>query len=632
MPNKILVLTLMLFQIALSCLAQSSYEPPKIPEKYVRILSSAVLDADAGMTGPAIATIQELITRFPTWPEPRHQLSRIYYQAGKKNESIATLEEAISIDTNSQLQQLFTLGRLYEETSEFKKAMTIYEKVILKGIHEPALAQRVAGNLRALEEKTKAMAFDYTISLVPIPDGINSVDHEALGRWTVDGIHIIFTRFVGGQEDLYIAKLSNDGSPEWIEEFPFNTEYNEGGHTISPDGKYLVYTSCDRRDGMGSCDLYLSVLTDSMWTTPVNMGPAFNSPGWDSQPSFGLDGLSIWFASTRPGGFGGSDIWFVQEISRGKWSKPKNAGPAINTTDNEESPFIHFDGRSMYFMRDGKNGLGGYDLYMSRKALDGTWQEPVNMGSPINSVSDEGALAIHPDGRRAMITRKVEERRNELFEFNLPERFQSSPVQVLYVHVSDSETGAPVRAQVEVFEFDGRDTIRTSQTADVNGKITITLELNKPYGLIGTAENYMIHSTHLPADSSRIRQHDFKMTPLAKMTDKAVVLENIFFETGSAVLLPASYPELRKLLQVLHENPTMKIEIRGHTDNVGTEEDNQVLSDNRAKAVFQYLINNNIDTSRLSYKGFGETHPIAQNESEAGRQKNRRTEFVILGL
>ncbi len=122
------------------------------------------------------------------------------------------------------------------------------------------------------------------------------------------------------------------------------------------------------------------------------------------------------------------------------------------------------------------------------------------------------------------------------------------------------------------------------------------------------------------------------MTPLAKMTSKAVVLENIFFETGSAVLLPASYPELKKLLQVLHENPTMKIEIRGHTDDVGTEEDNQVLSDNRAKAVFQYLIDNKIDVSRLSYKGFGETHPIAGNDTDSGRQKNRRTEFVILNL
>jgi outer membrane protein OmpA-like peptidoglycan-associated protein/Tol biopolymer transport system component len=632
MPDKILFLTLMLFQISVSALGQISYEPPKIPEKYIKALSSAVLDADAGMTNDAIIKINELINRFPTWLEPRHQLSRIYYQAGKKNESIATLEEAVSMDTNSQLQQLFTLGRLYEETSDFKKAMTVYEKVILKGIHQPSLAQRAAGNLRALEEKTKAMAFDYTISLVPIPDGINSIDHEALGRWTVDGAYIIFTRFVGGQEDLYIARLADDGLPEWIEEFPFNTEFNEGGHTISPDGKYLVYTSCDRRDGLGSCDLYLSVLTDSMWTTPVNMGPAFNSPGWDSQPSFGLDGLSIWFASTRPGGFGGSDIWFVEQVSRGRWSKPTNAGPAINTTDNEESPFIHFDGRTMYFMRDGKNGLGGYDLYMSRKALDGHWQEPINMGAPINSISDEGALAIHPDGRRAMITRKVEERRNELFEFTLPERFQSSPVQVLYLQVSDSESGVPVRAQVEVFEINGQDTIRISQTADVDGKITVTLELNKPYGLIGTAENYMIHSTHLPADSSRIRQHAFQMTPLAKIASRAVVLENIFFETGSALLLPASYPELHKLLQILHENPTMKIEIRGHTDNVGSDADNQELSDNRAKAVYQYLIDNKIEESRLSFKGYGESQPIANNESETGRQKNRRTEFVILNL
>ena len=317
------------------------------------------------------------------------------------------------------------------------------------------------------------------------------------------------------------------------------------------------------------------------------------------------------------------------EMSLGKWSKPINLGPEINTVNNESSPFIHFDGRTMYFMRDGEAGLGGNDLYIARQGIDGKWRSAVNMGSPINSGSEEGALALHPDGKRAMITRFTETGKEDLFEFVLPEEFQSTPVQALYVNVIDKETRRPVHARLEIFDIDNGDTIRISQWADEKGDITVTLDRNKSYGMIASAENYIMHSSNLPEDTSAVRRINIEMIALNKAVDKPIALNNIFFETGSAKLLPSSNPELNKLVWTLRNNESMRIEIRGHTDDVGMDDYNQLLSEERAKSVYQYLIDRGIDASRLSFKGFGETQPVATNETEEGRKMNRRTEFVV---
>lgn len=608
---------------------QTAYTPPKISEKYTKDLEAAIMLASAGKTDQAITEIDELIKKFPTWTEPRQHLGRILYESGKKNVAIKILEDAIAIDTNSQLQQLYTLGRLYQEAGEYDKALHAYNTVIRKAIHQQGLVQRATAGVQDLESKRQLIDSTYSITLLPLTEGINTIEHEALGRWTVTGREVIFTRYANDQEDLFQARLDEDDRLIGVEDFSFNTNLNEGGHTISPDGKYMIFTSCSRTDGMGSCDLYLVIWEENAWSKPVNMGPGFNSVSWDSQPCFGLDGLSLYFSSTRPGGFGGSDIWMVKEISRGNWSKPINLGPDINTTNNESSPFIHFDGRTMYFMRDGKEGLGGYDLYFSRQELNGQWKSALNMGSPINSGNDEGALSLHPDGRRAMITRYSDERKNDLYEFELPQQFQSTPIQVLHVHVTESGTSKPVLARLEVFDINKKDTIRTSQWADADGNITVTIDRNTSYGIIASAEGYIMHSSNLPADTSASRHLDITMIPLRSAVDKAIVLQNIFFETGSAKLLPSSNPELNKLLWTLRNNKNMKIEIRGHTDNVGEVDYNQQLSEDRAKAVYQYLFDRGIETTRISFKGFGETQPVATNETEAGRQNNRRTEFVI---
>jgi outer membrane protein OmpA-like peptidoglycan-associated protein len=320
----------------------------------------------------------------------------------------------------------------------------------------------------------------------------------------------------------------------------------------------------------------------------------------------------------------------MNQVSPDQWSQPINAGPNINTPDNEESPFVHFDGKAIYFMRDGKNGLGGYDIYMSRKGLDGKWQPAENLGAPINTGNDEGALSVHPGGRTAIITQVTRENKNDLFEIELPEQFRALPQQALVVHIKDRMTGEPVRANLEIFLSEGNPLTRFSQWADDNGKVTTSLQRDLGFGIIANAPGYLMHSSHMEPDSSASRTITIEMVPVAKATNASIVLRNVFFETGSASIKPASETELNKLFQTLRMNPNMHIEIRGHTDDVGDDASNLELSHSRARAVYEWLVLKGIESTRLSYKGFGETQPVATNNTPEGRQLNRRTEFTVI--
>ncbi|MEP6647615.1 MAG: OmpA family protein [Saprospiraceae bacterium] len=470
------------------------------------------------------------------------------------------------------------------------------------------------------------------IQFTPLPPEINTTDSEEFGRWTIDGKGILFTRLGKTQQDLMMARIDSIGHVVDVEKLDFKGNYKGGGLTISPDGQSLILTVCGDRFGSGSCDLYISEFKDGAWTAQRNMGPAFNGPSWEGQPAYGLDGLSIYFASTRPGGYGGSDIWMVRQISPGIWSNPINLGAGVNTANNEGSPFIHFDGQTMYFMRDGIDGYGGYDLYFSHLGTDGKWKLAENMGPSINTAADEGGLSVHPDGKKAMITRSTPDKQNDLFLFNIPPKFQSLPIQALYVYVKDETTGVPLRAKIDLLEQDGKDTIRIPQQPDEKGKVIITLEQNKSYGLIATLRGYMMNSTNLKPTKETARVLNLQMIPIASAANKTIKLQNINFDSGSATLLASSTAELRILLQTMQSNPGMKIEIHGYTDNEGSEAENLRLSEARAETVYAYLTRNGIDKSRLSHKGFGNTKPVAGNETEDGKRQNRRTEFLIIKI
>lgn len=612
------------------CLGQGDYVPTKVPAKFEKELAEAVLMANGGQAETVISMIEDMIDKYPTWTAARKELSKIYYELGQKQKAVDQLEAILAIDTTSQLPELYSLGRIYEGISEPERALACYDALLKKNPSDKALTDRATASKIALEKKRDLWKSNDVIQLQPFDSDINTPNHEFLGRWMLDGQTMVFTRRVFTQEDIFFASFDSTAGLWRIEEFTFNSPQNEGAHALSPDGNYLIFSSDNRQDGLGSSDLYLSFKQNGQWTRPTNMGPAFNNAAWDGQPCFGLDGLTLFYASARPGGMGGRDIWYVYQLSAGKWSNPINAGPAINSAGDDESPFVHYDGQTMYFMRNSKEGLGGYDLYIARRGIDGKWQKAENMGSPINTGADEGALTVHPNGMTAIITRMTEDAKNDLFEFELPEKFRSAPLQALTVTITDQATAQPIRARIELFEIGESDTIRFSQWADNDGKISAVTRRNVSYGLMVSADGYIMYSANLEPDTSSLRELDIKMIPIANAQEKVIVLQNIFFETGSAELLPTSDPELNKLLWTLRKNTAMNIEIRGHTDNEGDDKSNQVLSEARAKAVYQYLLGRGFDAGRLSYKGFGETQPVADNNTPEGRKQNRRTEFKVI--
>lgn len=601
-----------------------------VSSRAVKTLDHALMMYKGGNREAAITEIESLIDKHPEWIRPRHELSKIFYESDQFNAAILHLEAALKVDTALQLQELYTLGRLYEKANEQIKAIQCYDQVIIRASGDASLSTRARESKAILEEKRDLWTVEDSITFIPFDTDINTPEHESLGQWTLDGRYMVFTRYANHQEDIIFSSFDSVAGLWQIYEYVYNSPYHEGAHALSPDGNYLIFTSCDLYDSQGGCDLYLSFKQGDHWTRPTDMGPAFNSAAYDGQPSFGLDGLSLYFSSTRSGGYGGRDIWYVYQQGPGKWSRPVNAGPAINTANNEKTPFVHFDGQTIYFMRDGAEGLGGDDIYIARKDISGQWQTAINMGAPINTGGDEGALTLHPDGRRAIITRLTEENKNDLFYFELPEKFRAAPLQALRATITDAETKLPVNARLEIFEITENDTIRKSQWTDKEGKISAVAQKGKAYGLFVEAEGYLLYSQNLPPDTSEIRDIDIQLIPISVAENKTVVLKNIFFESGSAELLPVSDPELKKLLWSLRKNETLRIEIGGHTDDVGNDSDNQQLSEARAKAVYDYLTYHGIDANRISYMGYGETKPIADNATEAGRQENRRTEFKVL--
>jgi outer membrane protein OmpA-like peptidoglycan-associated protein len=424
-------------------------------------------------------------------------------------------------------------------------------------------------------------AMQYPTTMIPINLGenVNSEWDEYHPSLTGDSKEVLFTvrrprdektvcKNCTQEEDIY-SSVQQNGIWQLRTKLgkPVNTGNNEGAQCISPNGDYLFFTICNAESGYGGCDLYWSKREGSRWSEPKNCGSKVNTRYWESQPSIAADGKTIYFTSNRSGGQGGLDIWKTEMLSEGVFSEPVNLGDVINTPFDELSPFIHFDQKTLYFSSNGHLGMGGKDLFYAKMQSDGTWNKPVNLGYPINSYQDESGIFINAQGNVAYF---ASDRSGgfgglDLYCFELEESLRPEPVLFATKTIEDT------------------DTVSTS---------------------IG------LFSSLCPGET--------------------FILPNLFFEFAQSNLLPESYPELQRLLDYLTKNKTVKIEISGHTDNQGSEAYNQKLSEERAKTVYRYLIDNGIDVTRLSYKGYGKEKPVAPNDSEENRAKNRRTEILIL--
>ena len=475
---------------------------------------------------------------------------------------------------------------------------------------------------------------------------INSPYSDYHPSITVDGSELIFTRLRpsdeqtnnGGskfEEDFYVSKMSSEG---WIQAksigSPLNSHGNEGAHCLSPDGRMIFFTACERPDGFGSCDIYASQRNGSNWNKPINLGDEINSSTWDAQPTISPDGRELIFVSRRTGTKGMGDLWSSKLQNDGTWSVATNLGDSINTDQDESGPFLHPDGQTLYFSSAGLPGLGSRDFFICKRQTDGSWGIPVNLGYPVNTPSDESHMIVSADGKHGFFSsdRPGGIGQKDIYSFILPEQAQAKATTYMRGKVRHKLSGAPVSARFEVIDIASGHLIASSISDPVTGAFLVSLPTGASYAVNARATGFLFYSENFILDNqpnaNEVYEAVIDMQPIA--AGERIVLKNIFFESGSATLDGKSETELNTLFEFLTNNATLKIEIGGHTDNVGDDEANLKLSEDRAIAVKIYLVGKGISASRINAKGYGETVPVAPNTDEAGRKKNRRTEFTVV--
>lgn len=522
----------------------------------------------------------------------------------------------------------------------YDKAIPYFEKLTtLPGVSNNQKTQAQINLSRAI------IASDLTKHPVPfnpinLGDSINSPFAEYLPSVTADEQTIIFTRKItdpsGRQnEDFYFSKKNAEGEWRKVRNLgpPINTSLNEGAQTISPDGKTIYYTVCNAPDGYGSCDIYFTRKDGNRWTAPVNIGPPINTGSFESQPSISSDGQSLYFLSNRKGSLGGIDIYVsYRDQTTGKWNEPINLGSEVNTKENEYSPFIHPDNVTLYFASLGHPGLGDADLFLVRKDDKGKWGNLKNLGYPINSSKTESSLIVSTNGERAYFASDRSDTRGQLdlYYFDLYAEARPSPVTFVKGTVIDAKNHGVIESTVELIDLETGKLFNETQSDKTNGEFLICLPSGKNYALNISKKGYLFYSENFSLKEYNSEKPYLMNIPLQPINvGESVVLKNIFFETDSYRLKEESKTELGKLISFLKENPSVKILISGHTDNVGKADYNLKLSENRAKSVNDYLVAGQIAKERLNYKGFGMTKPIASNDTPDGKAKNRRTEFTV---
>lgn len=436
-------------------------------------------------------------------------------------------------------------------------------------------------------------------------------------------------------EDFSISEKQGEHFEEGIPlPKPFNKGLNEGGASITIDNNEIFVTICNAEGGYGSCDIYATQFDGFAWTELANLGAAVNDSNWQSQVSIAADKNTLYFTSDKEGGYGGKDIWIARRGKDGNWSEVVNAGPAINTSFDEQSPFIHPDDNTLYYASNNPEfSIGGYDILILRKSNDGSWTKPKNIGYPINSFENDLGFFVSTDGKTAFFASNKFKGVGGYDVYSFPLYAEARPKKLLFVkgQVLDEQGNVLSDVTIELKDLKTNE-IKEIEIDSLTGKYIINEHFENDQLMIVNRDGFFYGSQVIRTEDKDFAapgKLDFKLQQLK--TGGSYKVNNILFDTDSYVIKESSKLELQGLVRFLELNPELKIEIAGHTDDVGDAQSNLELSQNRAKAVRDLVVSSGIDGTRLKFKGYGETLPIASNDTDAGKAKNRRTEVKILG-
>lgn len=572
-------------------------------------------------------------------------LGELMEKQNRFSEAASNYKSAVKIDSLFFRPVFFNLANAEMMSGDYSHALTHFNVYQAQTGMSPKNKAAAEKSIRNCEFALAAMKKPVPFNPVSVGPGINTDDDEYWPSITADGQTLMFTRQINVinnpgfrgivQEDFYVSHLVNNVWQKALNaEAPLNSMENEGAQTLSSDGSYMFFTGCNRAGGLGSCDIYFSAFKNGKWTQPSNVGPPINTNHWESQPSISADGKTLFFSSNRPGGFGGKDLWVSRLNENNRWGVPKNLGSNINTEGDEMSPFIHFDGKTLYFASDGRVGMGGFDLFMTRMKDDSTWTEPKNLGYPINTYNDEMGLIIESGGQKAYYSStKDKAQGKDIFSFDLYASIRPDPVSYLKGKVYDKETGKLLQADYELVNLSTGKILMKNAT-DEFGNFLVCLPSGFNYGINVSKPGYLFYSENFTFEGIHTASEPFIKRIVLNPTKigEKMLLSNVFFEIDSWQLKKESLIELNNLVTLLSDNKNLVMEIGGYTDSTGSEEYNMVLSEKRALSVVNYLIKMGISADRLQHKGYGTASSLGNNITEEGRKLNRRTEAKIINL
>jgi outer membrane protein OmpA-like peptidoglycan-associated protein/tetratricopeptide (TPR) repeat protein len=583
----------------------------------------------------------------------------------KYAEAAKYYQRALNIDPSHSISgsTYFYLAACLITIGEYDEAL----KNINRFLQNPNAKENLinqAYQMRACAEfSINAMAQPVEFKPVNAGEGINTILPEYYPTLTVDGQVLLFTRRLpmseplDEQEDFYVSQF-DDKTKTWkpAKAMPpnINTSWNEGAPTISGDGKKIIFVACTdnsgvnygaNRTGKGSCDLFITEKIGNQWTNPINLPGGVNTSNWETQPSLSADGKTLYFirAIRSREGRSNSDIYVSELQSNGLWSEATRLSNTINSSQNEESVQIHPDGKTLYFASRGHIGLGGSDLFVSQLNEQGQWSKPVNLGYPINTRFDENSLLVSAQGNIAFFAsdREGGYGKLDIYWFNLPESLQATKTFYFEGLAFDAVTTQKLQANVQLTDLTSGKEVYNGQTDIQDGKIVLPLPINRSYAVLVNKQGYLPFSLNFDLTLKENAQSYHLEMPLNPISSKVEnVLNNVFFDLAKATLRPESRIELMNLANYLKANPSLKIEVQGHTDSQGDAQKNMILSEQRAKAVYDFLLKEGITAERINYRGFGSLKPVITDvqiaalttdaQKAAAHQKNRRTTYTIM--
>lgn len=615
---------------------------------------------DNGQFDEAMAELEIAYALNPDNATLNRNLGICCIKTGNIDKAVELLEKVPGYNTKLKNDFYFDLATAYHLSMQWEKAIDAY-----KDFRKKFTKKEKDQYAKLVSKKIKECDFGRDLSQTPVKvkienmgPAINTEYPEYAPAISADESVLLFTSRRPGStgsetavnsfyyDDIY--KIENkDG--QWTSPVnqgpPVNTKIHDATIGISNDGQTLLIYK-DVNEG----DIYYCKLDGSKWQEPEAFPEPVNSDSHEPSASLSFNGRTLYFVSERIGGKGGKDIYVAKRDADGIWGKAENLGSTVNTKYDEDGVFIHPDGKTLYFSSQGHNTIGGYDIFRT-VFNDDKWSDPENVGFPLNTADDDVFFVLAASGYRGYFSSRRPggfgntdlysfEFLHELAPDSLTVRVDSAQAEPAVAPGADltiltgfilDANDSPVRATIEVFDLNTRETIAIFESNSETGKYLVSLPSGNNYGMKVSAEDFLFYSENFDIkEGSGFKDVKLNIKMQKVEAGARIILKNVFFESGSAALTTSSELELESILKLMTDYPSAIIEVSGYTDNVGSETFNKKLSEKRAKAVVDFLTVKGIDTGRLEYVGFGLSNPIATNDTEEGRRQNRRTEFKII--